>query len=444
MSDVSHGAVAVRATDLGKRYEIGGPARHDTVRDAVASVAARVHAAVQRAVRGHPAPSRDGASPHAAGSGGRHEFWALRDLSFSVREGEVLGIIGRNGAGKSTLLKILCGITDPTSGEAAIRGRIGSLLEVGTGFHPDLSGRDNVFLNGSILGMSRQHVTEHFDEILAFAGVEEFIDTPIKYYSSGMRVRLAFAVAAHLEPEILIIDEVLSVGDAEFQEKCLGRMDSAARSGRTVLFVSHHMPSVKRLCSRCLWIDEGRLRMDGPVSETIHAYLTPSGAAESEAADIDLSTWRNRHGYGVATFRRARLLDAHGPTRVLRRGRAMTLELELESDVQHTMRIDIVIVSESGINVLSLSHYDAPGCVPGVLRGRFTVSCSLAHLPLAAGRYHFRAVAQSEREHVHDAVDDVLPFTVEDAPDSPRPFQTVAANGLCAVPSRWTITACLP
>jgi lipopolysaccharide transport system ATP-binding protein len=427
--DGAHGAVAVRTSDLGKRYEIGGPARHDTVRDAVASVFSRVRGAAGRAAQ----PTTQ-----------RHEFWALRDLSLSVREGEVLGIVGRNGAGKSTLLKILCGITEPTTGEAAVRGRVGSLLEVGTGFHPDLSGRDNVFLNGSILGMPRQHVAERFDEILAFAGVEEFVDTPIKYYSSGMRVRLAFAVAAHLEPEILIIDEVLSVGDAEFLEKCLGRMDSTARSGRTVLFVSHHMPSVKRLCTRAVWIDEGRLRMDGPVSETIHAYLTPSGETATESAEVDLSDWKNRHGYGVATFRRARLLDASGrPTLVLRRGSGMTLELELESDVQHTMRIDFTIVAESGVNVLSLSHYDAPGCVPGVLRGRFTVTCSLGELPLAAGRYHFRVVTQSEREHVHDAVDDVLPFTVEDAPDSPRPFQTVAANGFVAVPSRWTITAAL-
>jgi len=446
MSDDSNGAVAVRATELGKRYEIGGRARHDTMRDAVASAFSSAMAGVGAAAR-RVMPNGASASappPALAPVRERREFWALRDLSFSVREGEVLGIIGRNGAGKSTLLKILCGITDPTAGEVAVRGRVGSLLEVGTGFHPDLSGRDNVFLNGSILGMSRQHVAQRFDEILAFAGVEEFIDTPIKYYSTGMRIRLAFAVAAHLEPEILIIDEVLSVGDAEFQEKCLGRMDSTARSGRTVLFVSHHMPSVKRLCTRCLWIDEGRLQMDGPVSETIHAYLTPNGATAPESADMDLREWRNRYGHGVATFRRARLLDGEGrPSLVLRRGGGMTLELELTSDVQHPMRMDATVVSESGVNVLSMSHHDMPGCVPGVMRGRFTVSCSLAELPLAAGRYHFRLVAMSEREHVHDAVDDVLPFTVEDAPDSPRPFQTVAANGFCVVPSRWTITGCL-
>ena len=429
-------ALAVRSQGISKRYPLRKGARHDTLRDLLTGLAAAPLRMVRRdrvaAPEASPAADRSTASGDA--------LWVLRDLTFDVREGEVVGIVGRNGAGKSTLLRILCGITEPTAGRAEVRGRIGSLLEVGTGFHPDLSGRDNVYLNGSILGMPRAHVARNFDEIVAFAGVETFIDTPIKYYSSGMRVRLAFAVAAQLAPEILVIDEVLSVGDAEFQEKCLKRMDGAARSGRTVLFVSHHMASVKRLCTRCLWIDGGRLVMDGTTSEVVHAYLNPAGGGAAPVADADLTSWRNRYGYGIARFTRARLLDEMGtPSLVLRRGRPATLELELESEVQHTMRLDVVVASESGTNVLSLSHYDG-GLVPGVMRGRFAVRATVPELPLAAGRYYFRLVAQSEREHLHDAVDEVLPFTVEDAPDSPRPFQTVATDALCVAPSAWAIT----
>ncbi|MDQ6888008.1 MAG: ABC transporter ATP-binding protein [Gemmatimonadota bacterium] len=428
--------MAVRAEGLAKRYHVGRRAPHDTVRDMLADVAGAPARAVRRALRA--------AAPAEPDSEGAQDFWALRDLSFDLKEGEVLGIIGRNGAGKSTLLRILCGITEPTAGRAEVHGQIGSLLEVGTGFHTDLTGRENVYLNGSILGMSRRHIEQSFDEIVAFAGIENFIDAPIKHYSTGMQVRLAFAVAAQLQPDILIIDEVLSVGDAEFQAKCLGRMEASARSGRTVLFVSHHMPSVRRLCTRCLWIDGGRLRADGPTAETIHAYLGRSPSAESgegELPEVDLSSWPNRHGHGVATFTRARLVDGQGrPSLVLQRGEPMTLEMDLESRMQHTVRLDATVISESGVNVLSLTHYDSPGCVPGALRGRYALSCSLPSLPLAAGRYHFRLVVQSEREHIHDAIDDVLPFTVEDSVDSPRPFQSVAADGYCIVPSRWTIT----
>ena len=200
------------------------------------------------------------------------EFWALRDVSFQVAPGEVIGIVGRNGAGKSTLLKLLSQITEPTLGRIRLRGRVASLLEVGTGFHPELTGRENIFLNGAILGMSHSEVRQKFDEIVAFAEVEQFLDTPVKRYSSGMYVRLAFAVAAHLEPEILVVDEVLAVGDAQFQKKCLGRMDSVAQSGRTVLFVSHNMASIQRLCSRGLFLRAGTLVEDGPIASVIALY----------------------------------------------------------------------------------------------------------------------------------------------------------------------------
>jgi lipopolysaccharide transport system ATP-binding protein len=207
-----------------------------------------------------------------AGNGDTETFWALKDVSFTLEEGAVLGVVGRNGAGKSTLLKILSQITEPTSGEIEIRGRVASLLEVGTGFHPELTGRENVFLNGAVLGMSRREIKAKFDEIVAFAEVERFLDTPVKRYSSGMYVRLAFAVAAHLEPEILIVDEVLAVGDAAFQKKCLGKMSAVADCGRTVLFVSHNLGAVQRLCTRGLYLEKGRLEHAGSIESVIDAY----------------------------------------------------------------------------------------------------------------------------------------------------------------------------
>jgi lipopolysaccharide transport system ATP-binding protein len=255
--------VAVCVENLSKRYVIShGPAGDDGLRHKVEDF-----------VR---APLRRLRSGKGAAKVQQEEFWALRDVSFEIRQGEVLGVIGRNGAGKSTLLKILSRITEPTSGSVRINGRVASLLEVGTGFHPELSGRENVFLNGAILGMAQSEIQRRFDEIVAFSGVERFLDTPVKRYSSGMYVRLAFAVAAHLDPEILIVDEVLSVGDAEFQKKCLARLGQIAHSGKTVLMVSHNMEAVSGFCSRCLFLKEGRLEMDGPAIQVANAYLGSS------------------------------------------------------------------------------------------------------------------------------------------------------------------------
>jgi len=212
------------------------------------------------------------------------DFWALRDVSFSVNQGDAIGIIGRNGAGKSTLLKILSQITPPTEGRITCRGRIASLLEVGTGFHPELTGRENIYLNGAILGMTRGEIRRKFDDIVAFAEMEKFLDTPVKRYSSGMYVRLAFAVAAHLEPEILVVDEVLAVGDAQFQKKCLNKMGDAAKGGRTVLFVSHNMPAIRSFCSRCVLLDSGTLVMDSSSVEVISSYLTDSNSTRRHSS----------------------------------------------------------------------------------------------------------------------------------------------------------------
>ena len=255
-------------------------------------------------------------------------FWALRDVSFEVEEGDVLGVIGKNGAGKSTLLKVLSRITEPTYGAALMRGRVASLLEVGTGFHPDLTGRENVFLNGAILGMRRAETRRKFDEIIEFSGIGKFIDTPVKRYSSGMYVRLAFAVAAHLEPEILIVDEVLAVGDAEFQKKCLGKMKDVASGGRTVLFVSHNMSAVTNLCKRAIWLKNGTLMDNGPSAQVVSRYLS-DGEAARESVILDERV--ERKGSGLARFRAARLLDREGTSvKWCHVGDSLVIEFDLE------------------------------------------------------------------------------------------------------------------
>ncbi|HEX6823784.1 MAG TPA: ABC transporter ATP-binding protein [Candidatus Sulfotelmatobacter sp.] len=257
--------IAIRCEGLAKRYEIGEREAYKTIRDvitdAVAAPFRRLRSAALRSSNGN-------------GSQDKPTIWALKDVSFEIKRGEVVGIIGRNGAGKSTLLKILSRITEPTRGSVEVWGRVGSLLEVGTGFHPELTGRDNIFLNGAILGMKKTEIARKFDEIVAFAEVEKFIDTPVKRYSSGMYVRLAFAVAAHMETEILLVDEVLAVGDAQFQKKCLGKMDDIAKHGRTVLFVSHSMASVQTLCERAVLLNRGMVETDGRVDEVVTIYLS--------------------------------------------------------------------------------------------------------------------------------------------------------------------------
>jgi len=263
-------AAAVHAEGLSKEYRLGGGMlEYKTLRESVADTAL------------YPFRRLTGRRVEQSGRADR-QFWALRDVSFEVRRGDVVGVIGRNGAGKSTLLKVLSRITEPTSGQAVIHGRVGSLLEVGTGFHAELTGRENIFLNGAILGMRRAEIQAKFDEIVAFAEIEKFIDTPVKHYSSGMYLRLAFAVAAHLEPEILLVDEVLAVGDLMFQKKCLGKMEDVARTGRTVLFVSHNMGAMRSLCKTGLLLHEGRLMQAGDIGKCIETYFSQIGAFRAD------------------------------------------------------------------------------------------------------------------------------------------------------------------
>jgi lipopolysaccharide transport system ATP-binding protein len=274
--------IAIRCEGLGKQYRIGERERYKALRDTIADT---ISAPFRRlkSIRNPQLATRNS------------EFWALKDISFEVKRGEVVGIIGRNGAGKSTLLKILSRITAPTTGEVKIHGRVGSLLEVGTGFHPELTGRENILLNGAILGMRKAEIERKFDEIVAFAEIEKFIDTPVKRYSSGMYVRLAFAVAAHLEPEILVVDEVLAVGDAAFQKKCLGKMGEVARMGRTILFVSHNMAAVQKLCIQAVWLEQGKIIEAGESGEVISHYLKHSFStlAEQQWDDMAIAPGNN-------------------------------------------------------------------------------------------------------------------------------------------------------
>ncbi|MGB7077138.1 MAG: ABC transporter ATP-binding protein [Xanthobacteraceae bacterium] len=291
------------------------------------------------------------------------EFWALRDVSFTVARGEVVGIIGRNGAGKSTLLKILSRVTEPTGGFARIRGRVASLLEVGTGFHPELTGRENIYLNGAILGMTRAEIKKKFDEIVDFSGVEKFIDTPVKRYSSGMYVRLAFAVAAHLEPEVLIVDEVLAVGDAEFQKKCLGKMRGVAKEGRTILFVSHNLGAVGNLCKRTILVQEGNIVCDGASNEVIGDYL--SSVSPSPA----VGNWGNRSGNGDIEFVSLEFLDAYSgdATARIKSGQSILLRVGYRAGNEAALKRHLL---------LGVSFFDMNGSF------KFAVNNSVVNFPL--------------------------------------------------------------
>lgn len=294
MSSKDMSNIVIKVQNLGKKYQIRHEVgkRYQTLREAI--------------VRKGKALVRFQAQPAV------EDFWAVKDISFEIKRGECVGIIGRNGAGKSTLLKLLSRITEPTTGRIELRGRVGSLLEVGTGFHPELTGRENIYLNGNILGMTHREISRKFDEIVAFAGVEKFLDTPAKHYSSGMYVRLAFAVAAHLEPEILVVDEVLAVGDVQFQEKCIGKMkDVATKQGRTVLFVSHNMAAVRTLCSRALLLEQGRVALEGETTTIINGYNFSMRDRKIDAK-TDLYDQRFRRGEGAIRFTSVEVTDEKG------------------------------------------------------------------------------------------------------------------------------------
>ncbi len=379
--------VAIQVERLSKKYEIGvSKQRHDTLRDQISDSLKSLFSS-----NGHVYETST-------------TFWALSDLSFQISAGEVVGGIGKNGAGKSTLLKILSRITAPTSGRAQIHGRVGSLLEVGTGFHAELTGRENIYLNGAILGMKKAEIDRKFDEIVAFSEVEEFIDTPVKRYSSGMYVRLAFAVAAHLEPEVLIVDEVLAVGDAAFQNKCLGKMGDIASQGRTVLFVSHNMAAIAQICPRSLLLKNGRLALDAESSRVVSAYLT--AGAETCAS------WRNSAAESAAEdqfrFIFAKILSAgNEPAAVIEFDKGFQVQIGYELlDSIKGLSIVYHILNSRGEVIWSTWDSDPHGWRNGQLRrpGRYVATCRVPGGLLRPGRYTLSlgSCAPDRRLPIHD------------------------------------------
>jgi lipopolysaccharide transport system ATP-binding protein len=366
--------VAISVENLNKLYRIGSTrsAGYRTLRE---SLQERLAAAGRRLRRATP-PALETSQIHTA----------LKDVSFEVEQGDVVGVIGRNGAGKSTLLKILGRITQPDSGRVVLRGRVGSLLEVGVGFHHELTGRENIYLNGAIFGMSRLEIARKFDEIVAFAEVESFLDTPVKRYSSGMYVRLAFAVASHMEPEILLVDEVLAVGDAPFQKKCLGKMSEVSRSGRTVLFVSHNMATIINLCSKTLVLDRGRLVFDGPCEQGVRLYVKEGNAAS--ASEVDLIDHPHRRVGSTPILGKIRLSDAGGhPADQFLCGESMHIELELHPQCTcYRPHFAIGFEDMLGCRLFTVATYLTDSWSPNGSQSR-RVLCRIDRLPLTPGRY---------------------------------------------------------
>ena len=403
--------------NLSKRYRIGAQQpMYRTLRDQLNDKALAPFRAARHLLKsnGNSNGKRRSSLNGDSTKGRSNTIWALKDVSFDVKRGEVVGIIGRNGAGKSTLLKILSRITEPTEGYADITGRIASLLEVGTGFHAELTGRENIFLNGSILGMRRGEIQSKFDEIVAFAEVEKFIDTPVKFYSSGMYLRLAFAVAAHLDPEILLVDEVLAVGDAAFQKKCLGKISDVAKGGRTVLFVSHNMAAVQSLCSRGVLLDQGKISYVGNVSDCVSRY-TDFGCS-SHAADVDLSSHPARENGKLPLLRRVRLLDAKGNVsdRFLC-GEKMRIELTCEPSISlRNPEFTIGINDWLHTRVFSVTSYFSESTLPP-FETECRVICDVEALPLAPGRYTLCLSAGSFEHLWVDHLEDAVSFDVEAA-----------------------------
>jgi lipopolysaccharide transport system ATP-binding protein len=398
--------LALRVEGLGKQYRLGGtPERYVTLRERLSTLAS----APFQALRGRRKSSEQ-----------EPEFWALKDVSFDVTPGEVVGVIGRNGAGKSTLLKVLSRITEPTEGAVDINGRVGSLLEVGTGFHPELTGRENVYLNGAILGMKRADITRRFDDIVSFAEIEKFIDSPTKHYSSGMYMRLAFAVAAHLEPEILIVDEVLAVGDSEFQRKCLGKMRAISREGRTVLFVSHNMAAIQRLCERAIVMEAGLAVFDAPINEALNFnYRRNRVCDETAVADLTTRDGPGRSGDGAARFLRFELrsLDRELSSELLF-GQPFTVTIAVESTHHITNPlIGFSFLSSDDTEVIGTSAHDC-GLNTDLRPGRQDFECVVDPMILTPGLYHLRAAIFQKAANtirLHDYIDHILTFRVGEA-----------------------------
>jgi lipopolysaccharide transport system ATP-binding protein len=430
--------VVIRAEGLGKKYRIrhqGERQRYVALRDVFAHKARAPWLWLKRSLAGGGgANTKLGADRFQR----VEDFWALRDVSFEVERGEVLGIIGRNGAGKSTLLKLLSRITEPTTGRVGLRGRVASLLEVGTGFHPELTGRENIYLNGAIMGMSRADIKQRFDEIVAFGEIERFLDTPVKRYSSGMYVRLAFAVAAHLEPDILIVDEVLSVGDAAFQEKCLGKMNSVAHvQGRTVLLVSHNMAAVQQLCERTVLIRGGQVVGDGEPCAMVKMYM----ADASSSGKVSLRDWKDRVGNGDGTILDLETMDETGQsTSTVRFGGPVTFRLTVDFHrrvLQPAFGIHVsTALGEPMLDIRSLHA----GLIVAPFTGRLVLEASIDKLGLYPGEYTLSPwVMDDSAKRDVDWARDCCSIRVIPAPVDHVDLNLHPTAGKYWVPSRWTV-----
>jgi len=424
------GKPIIRVEGLGKKYRIGSRERgYKTIREALVDAMASPLRRLRPALR---FPSLPTSQPF----NGDNTIWALKDVSFEVEPGSIVGIIGRNGAGKTTLLKILCRITEPTEGRATINGRVASLLEVGTGFHPELTGRENIYLNGAILGMRKAEIERKFDEIVAFAEVERFIDTPVKRYSSGMYVRLAFAVAAHLEPEILLVDEVLAVGDAGFQKKCRGKMGDVAQQGRTVLFVSHDMGSITKLCPTGILLNTGKVEMLGEMPSLVERYL--SGEAAPLEGFADLTLRGDRSGSGDAIFRSIELLNDSARCATFPFGSSLTLKIAVE--VRRPLGsapLAVAIATSDGVLVYNLSNWNE-GCPWSADCGLYQFSVTIPQLHLYPGTYTVALWVGNQGTNRVDYLINAISFHVVQTPDSATPLTLRRGTGLVFQPSQWS------
>jgi lipopolysaccharide transport system ATP-binding protein len=393
--------IAIRVEQIGKQYRIGAYRKNRNMREAIVDAAKAPFRRAGKLLRGQ-----------ASGAAELNEsIWALKDVSFEVNHGEVIGIIGKNGSGKSTLLKIISRITEPTTGFADIAGRVGSLLEVGTGFHPELTGRENIYLNGAILGMKKEQISGQFDEIVAFSEVEKFIDTPVKHYSSGMYLRLAFAVAAHLEPEILLVDEVLAVGDVAFQKKCLGKMNRVAKEGRTILFVSHNMAAIANLCSKAILLEQGKVVLQGETRQVIESYV--SGV--STIAKTQLAGRKDRQGNGIIKvmaielLNRDKIITQHGIS-----GQELTIRLHYKTfaskDFMNCKASVAVVRNEQVYFCLSTELVDTNQLN---LSGEGYIDFIIPELPLSQSTYLIHTYIETNKE-IQDWVIDAAEMSVID------------------------------
>lgn len=425
--------VAINVEGLSKRYRIGANQQaYKTLKEKLTQTAT----APFRAAKHLLTRNGNGNSQSAIRNSKSNSIWALKDVSFEVKRGEVVGIIGRNGAGKSTLLKILSRITEPTEGYADIHGRVASLLEVGTGFQPELTGRENILLNGSILGMKHAEIRRRFDEIVAFAEVEKFIDTPVKHYSSGMYVRLAFAVAAHLDPEILLVDEVLAVGDVDFQKKCVGSMQSVADSGRTVLLVSHNLALVESLCNRALLLDEGRVSSNGPTAEVVSDYLSKYQLNDSE----DLSHHPRKNPKSTAWFSSIQMLNRQGKLGSdFRAGDEITIKLGItvESPILQPW-IGIRFRTPADQLICHIANREAGYQLPAISSAS-EIECKISSLNLLPGRYFVDLLLADMLNRHYDKLSGAAYFDVREADVLQSGMPMNQAYGLVFFPSKWKL-----